>query len=124
MRCATPTSCSCRRRTWSSSAATWSWNVREDARPGVRPAQIVPASIGDVPDLLRLIRALAEYEKLLDQVIATEDGLRETLFGADPAAEALLSRASGRVVGFSVYFRNCSTFRGKPGLYLEDLFVE
>lgn len=82
------------------------------------------ATAGDVPEILRLIRALAEYEKLAGEVIATEERLRESLFGSRPAAEALLGCSQGRPVGFAVYFHNYSTFRGRAGIYLEDLFVE
>jgi GNAT superfamily N-acetyltransferase len=86
--------------------------------------EIAPASEADVPVLLRFIRDLAVYEKLADQVEATEDGLRRTLFGERRYAEALLARLDGTPVGFALYFHNYSTFLGKPGLYLEDLFVD
>ena len=85
---------------------------------------IEPATAADVPEILRLIRALAEYEKLSHEVVATEESIRKSLFGADPAAEALMARVDAHAVGFAVVFRNYSTFRGKAGLYLEDLFVE
>jgi GNAT superfamily N-acetyltransferase len=78
----------------------------------------------DVAEILRLIRGLAEYEKLLHKVVATEADLRDSLFGAQPAGECLIARADGRAIGLAIYFRNLSTFVGKPGLYLEDLFVE
>jgi GNAT superfamily N-acetyltransferase len=78
----------------------------------------------DVPELLRLIRALAEYEKLSHEVVADEARLEASLFGARPVASALLLESAGRCVGFAVYFRNYSTFRGRHGIYLEDLFVE
>lgn len=78
----------------------------------------------DVPEILRLIRALAEYEKLASDVVATEAALAETLFGATPAAEVLLAEEDGRAVGFALFFQNYSTFLAKPGIYLEDLFVE
>lgn len=78
----------------------------------------------DVPEILRLIRALAEYEKLSHEVVATEAALAEALFGARPAAEVLLAEEQGRAVGFALFFQNFSTFLGKPGIYLEDLFVE
>lgn len=77
----------------------------------------------DLPVLLDLIRGLAEYERLLDHLRATEEGLRLHLFGARPAAEAVLAEESTLAVGFAVFFQNFSTFLGKPGLYLEDLFV-
>jgi GNAT superfamily N-acetyltransferase len=78
----------------------------------------------DVPLLLRFIRDLATYEKLEHEVVATEEGLRRTLFGGKRYAEALIARLDGEPVGFALFFHNYSTFVGKPGLYLEDLFVE
>jgi len=86
--------------------------------------QIRTAVIEDVPEILRLIRGLAEYEKLEHEVVATEERLRRSLFGERPAAEAVLGWLEGRAVGFAVFFHNYSTFRACPGLYLEDLFVE
>ena len=87
-------------------------------------AAIRPARPGDVAEVLRLIRALAEYEKLAHEVVATEDALRRTLFGDAPAAEVLLAEEGGRPVGLALFFQNYSTFLGRPGIYLEDLFVE
>ncbi|HEY4244037.1 MAG TPA: GNAT family N-acetyltransferase [Kofleriaceae bacterium] len=84
---------------------------------------ISPATADDVPTILRFIRALAEYERLLDEVVADEAQLRNTLFGARPAAEVLIARRDGEPVGFALFFTTYSTFLGKPGLYLEDLFV-
>jgi len=78
----------------------------------------------DVPVLLRMIRALAEYEKLSHEVVATEAVLRGALFGANPVAEAVLGYAGPEPVAFAVFFRTFSTFLGAPGLYLEDIFVE
>jgi len=78
----------------------------------------------DVPEILRLIRALAEYEKLSHEAVATEAALTQALFGDLPAAEVLLAEEQGRAVGFALFFQNFSTFLGKPGIYLEDLFVE
>ena len=77
----------------------------------------------DVPVILHLIRELAEYERAPEAVVTTEAGLREVLFGAKPAAEVLLALENGEPVGFAVYFFNFSTWLGRPGLYLEDLFV-
>ena len=77
----------------------------------------------DVPVILSLIRELAEYERAPDAVVATETGLREVLFGPNRSAEVLLALANGEPVGFAVYFYNFSTWLGRPGLYLEDLFV-
>ena len=85
--------------------------------------QIRPATEADLPIILRLIRDLAEYERAPDAVVATEAGLREVLFGAKPSAEVLLALEEGEPVGFAVYFHNFSTWLGRPGLYLEDLFV-
>ena len=76
-----------------------------------------------MPELLRLIRALAEYERLADHVVATEDQLREALFGYAPSAEAVLAVTEGTGVGFALWFHSFSTFLGRRGLYLEDLFV-
>jgi GNAT superfamily N-acetyltransferase len=78
----------------------------------------------DVPIILDLIKQLAEYERLTDRVVATEQRLRDTLFGKRPAAEVLLASHDGETVGFAVFFTNYSTFLAKPGLYLEDLFVK
>jgi GNAT superfamily N-acetyltransferase len=85
---------------------------------------IRPATPTDIGELLRLIRGLAEYEKLSHMVSGTEAMLREALFGARPVAEALIVERGGRAVGFALYFMSFSTFLCKPGLYLEDLFVE
>jgi GNAT superfamily N-acetyltransferase len=82
------------------------------------------AARADVPELLRLIRELAVYEKLADQAKGTEAGLAQALFGARPACEALVAEVGGRPVGFALYFTTFSTFLCRPGLYLEDLFVE
>lgn len=78
----------------------------------------------DVGEILRLIRELAVYEKLEHMAVGTEAMLRESLFGARRAAEALVAERSGRAVGFALYFTTFSTFVCRPGLYLEDLFVE
>jgi GNAT superfamily N-acetyltransferase len=77
----------------------------------------------DVGLILQLIKDLAAYEKLADQVSATEEDLRASLFGPRAAAEALIGYAGGEAAGFAIYFQNFSTFNGRPGLYLEDLFV-
>ena len=78
----------------------------------------------DLPVILDLIKQLADYERLSDKVIATEQRLRDTLFGERPAAEVLLASGDGEIAGFAVFFTNYSTFLAKPGLYLEDLFVK
>ena len=85
--------------------------------------RIVAARTEDVPIVLDLIKALAEYERMSDHVVATEESLHASLFGARPAAEVVLARVEGTVVGFALFFHNFSTFLGRPGLYLEDLFV-
>jgi GNAT superfamily N-acetyltransferase len=85
--------------------------------------RIERATERDVPLILELINGLAVYEKLAHEVTATEAGLRETLFGARPAAEVIIAYAGETPAGFALFFPNYSTFLGKPGLYLEDLFV-
>ncbi len=80
-------------------------------------------SDADVPLILRLIRELADYERAPRDAVATEDQLREVLYGANPAAEVLLAFEDEEPIGFAVYFFNFSTWLGRPGLYLEDLFV-
>lgn len=77
----------------------------------------------DVPQILAFIQGLAEYEKLSHACQATEEALRETLFGPRPFAEVLLAEVAGRPAGFALYFHNYSTFRARPGIYLEDLYV-
>ncbi|MEN3939878.1 GNAT family N-acetyltransferase [Prosthecobacter sp. SYSU 5D2] len=83
-----------------------------------------PATEADVPVILALIRELAEYEKLTHEVVATVEGLRETLFGPRPCAEALMGCVDGQAVGFALFFQNYSTFLARPGLHLEDLYVQ
>lgn len=87
------------------------------------PFQITPAVPADIPVILSLIRELAEFERLLDHVTATEGQLREHLFGERPRAEVVIARAGEKVAGFALFFHNFSTFVGAPGIYLEDLFV-
>jgi GNAT superfamily N-acetyltransferase len=84
---------------------------------------IRPATVADVSVILELIQALATYERAPNEVTATEKGLTEVLFGEKPAAEVLLAFENETAVGFAVFFHNFSTWLGKPGLYLEDLFV-
>jgi GNAT superfamily N-acetyltransferase len=86
--------------------------------------QIRPARVEDVPVILELIRDLATYERAPDEVTATEEQLVEVMFGERPAAEVLLAFEGKLPVGFAVYFYNFSTWLGRPGLYLEDLFVK
>ena len=85
--------------------------------------RIEPATPEDVPVVLDMIKALAEYEKLTHEVVASEERVRESLFGARPAVEAVVARTGPQPVGFALWFQNYSTFLGRPGLYLEDLFV-
>lgn len=82
------------------------------------------ATATDVPIILQLIRDLATYERAPDEVLTTADGLRKVLFGAEPAAKVVIAFENTTPVGFAVYFFNFSTWLGRPGLYLEDLFVK
>ncbi len=84
---------------------------------------IRPAVEEDVPRLMGLIWDLAVYEKLTHEVVATEESLRESLFGESPAAEALLAFAGEEAAGFAVYFHTYSTFLARQGMYLHDLYV-
>ena len=89
----------------------------------VSPLTIRPATIQDVPLIFEFIHGLAEYEKLSGEVTATEERLRESLFGARPAAEVIVGAVAGVSAGFAVFYTNFSTFLGSPGVHLEDLFV-
>ncbi|NVB83897.1 MAG: GNAT family N-acetyltransferase [Kofleriaceae bacterium] len=91
--------------------------------PDVPDLAIRVAEANDTATILGFIRDLAEYEKLLHEVIADEQALRTTLFGVRPAAEVLIAELGGHPVGFALFFQSYSTFLAKPGLYLEDLFV-
>ncbi|HEY1378476.1 MAG TPA: GNAT family N-acetyltransferase [Gemmataceae bacterium] len=84
---------------------------------------IRPATAADVPAVARLIRGLAEYERLSHAVDLDEARLRDHLFGPRPFAEVLLAEDDGEVVGFALFFPSYSTFLARPGLFLEDLFV-
>ena len=84
---------------------------------------IRPANPADLPLIAALIRALAEYEKLADEVRFDEAVLGDKLFGPRPYAEVLIGEAGGEPMGFALFFHNFSTFEGRPGIYLEDLFV-
>ena len=83
-----------------------------------------PAEPRDVPAIVGLIRELAEFEQLAHLVQATPEALHPQLFGERPAAEAMVAEVGGAVVAFALYFTNFSTFLARPGLYLEDLFVQ
>ena len=82
------------------------------------------AEVKDVPLILEFIQGLAEYERLRDSCIATEEKLRDTLFSANPAAEVIIARVDGEPMGFALFFHNYSTFLAQRGIYLEDLFVK
>lgn len=84
---------------------------------------IEPATVADVPVILKLVKGIAEYERLSDEVVATEERLRKSLFGTRPGAEVAIGSVDQEPVGFAVYFHNYSTFLGRAGLYLEDIFV-
>src|SRR5215471_8982053 len=82
------------------------------------------ASESDVLLILEFIRKIAEYERLSHAVVASEETLRKSLFGDRPAAEVLLAHWDGKPAGYAVFFHNFSTFLGRAGIYLEDIFVE
>lgn len=88
------------------------------------PSPIRPAVPADAPRIYALIRALADYEHLLDAVDATQEMITEALFGPHPRLFCDVAEQDGQVVGLAVWFYNFSTFRGRHGIYLEDLFVE
>jgi GNAT superfamily N-acetyltransferase len=90
---------------------------------GEATLSIDPATPADVPLILGLIRELAEYERLLHEVRTRPEYLQRHLFGPRPYAEAVIARVGAEPVGFALWFHNYSTFEGRPGLYLEDLFV-
>ena len=81
------------------------------------------ADSSDVATIIAFIRELAEYEKLAHEMVATEDSIRHSLFGDNPAAEVVIAEVDETPAGFALYFRSYSTFLGRPGIYLEDLFV-
>lgn len=85
--------------------------------------EIKPATLDDLPRLIQLIRELAEYERRLDQVVATEADLERALFGERPVAEAALAWQGERAVGYALFYPVFSTFRGRAALYLEDVYV-
>ena len=86
--------------------------------------RIEPATERDIPLILEFVRGLAEYEKHLDRVEATEDRIRKTLFGAEPAAQVVFAYDNDTPVGYAIFFYTYSSFVGLPGVYLEDLFVK
>ncbi len=89
-----------------------------------RNIDIRAATEADVPLILSLIKDLARYEKLLDQVVATETILQESLFGPCPRAEVIIGNIRGIPVGYALFFHSFSTFLGKSGMYIEDLYVQ
>ena len=95
------------------------------ATPSAEAAQIAlrPATVSDLPAILECIRALAEYERLAHECVATEELLRESLFGERPVVEVVLAVEGATTAGFALWFRSYSTFLAQPGIYLEDLFV-
>ena len=88
------------------------------------PVTLRQATPGDVEQILAFIRELAAYEKLEHQVVATAPELSRHLFGDRPAAEVVIAELEGVPVGFALFFQNFSTFLGRPGLFLEDLYVQ
>ena len=92
--------------------------------PSDHAFHIRPSTTSDSALILGFIRELAEYEKLAHEVSATEQDIQTQLFGAKPRAECVIAELDGRPIGFALYFHNFSTFLGKPGLYLEDLYVQ
>ena len=86
--------------------------------------QIRKAEVNDVPLILEFIQSLAEYERLRDSCVATEEKLRATLFSENPAAEVIIARDGAEPMGFALFFHNYSTFLAQRGIYLEDLFVK
>lgn len=91
--------------------------------PEITDPEITPATEEDAPLILWFIKELAEYERLPHEVVATEESLRSSLFGERSAAEVLFGRLDGEPAGFALFFHSFSTFLGRPGIYLEDLYV-
>lgn len=98
--------------------------MEEKTKTAIEGFLIRRAKIADVNLILELIRELAEYEKLLDQVKVTSEQLQLTLFSERPAAEILIAEYQGHAVGFALFFHNYSTFLGQRGIYLEDLYIK
>jgi GNAT superfamily N-acetyltransferase len=91
---------------------------------GLPPVTLRQAEPADVPQILAFIRELAGYEKLEHEVVATEPQLMEYLFGPRPVAEVVIAEIDATPIGFALFFHNFSTFLGRPGLFLEDLYVQ
>lgn len=90
----------------------------------LRGFRVRPAVVADVPVILSFVKKLADYERLSHEVVATEENLRRTLFGRRRMAEVAIGYLDRRPVGFVLFFHNYSTFLGRPGIYIEDLFVD
>jgi GNAT superfamily N-acetyltransferase len=100
--------------------------MRRRPRPATLPFPLVAvraATDGDVPEIAALIRALAAYEHLEHEVVLRLDDLRDALFGADAIVQAAVAEEDDEIVGFALWYRTFSTFTGRPGIWLEDLFV-
>jgi GNAT superfamily N-acetyltransferase len=93
-------------------------------RAGAAAFVLRPAEPRDAADVARLVHALAEFEKLGDQAKGTAEGFHAQLFGNEPVANAMIAEVAGRAVGLALWFYNFSTFACRPGLYVEDVFVE
>jgi GNAT superfamily N-acetyltransferase len=91
---------------------------------GLQGFTLRDAVIGDIGDITRLVHALAAYEKLASQAVSTADDFALQLFGPKPRASAMVAEAGGRIVGMAIWFYSFSTFVARPGLYVEDVFVE
>lgn len=83
-----------------------------------------PATVEDAPVILQFIKELADHEGMLNEVVATEETLQQTMFGVTPKAHAVLAEIDEKPVGFGLYFYSFSTFLGKPYIYIEDLYVQ
>src|SRR5262249_34101946 len=114
-----------RRRPWRALAARVQVDHRRSAEPDAVSFLLRPAVRADLPDIARLVRGLAEYERLENEFTAGEAEFDRLLFAPDRVAEATLAEVPGQPpVGISLYYRTVNTFRGQIGLFLEDLFVE
>ena len=97
--------------------------MTDNLKPSLSEFAIRPAVPQDAPALFALICELADFEKLLSSMTATEDDIRQALFGPSPCVEALLVEKNNEPVAFALYFETFSTFAGRRGIYLEDLYV-
>ena len=97
--------------------------IANRAKPRIMTHTIRPATPDDIPLIAQLIRDLAEYEKLSHEVRFDEVALKQHLFGPHPLAEVVIGQIDGAPQGFALFFHNFSTFEGRPGIYLEDLYV-